>query len=91
MGALQGLDTVIIGSTANVLDGVVFARPEIKSAQDLRGKTIGVTNLKAITDVAARLGVGAWAWSRTWTSTRVAPAAWPIARGDRTGSSRPPA
>src|SRR4051794_13865045 len=57
LGTLQGLDTVIIGSTANVLDGVVFTRPEIKSVQDLRGKTIGVTNIKAITDVVARLGV----------------------------------
>jgi NitT/TauT family transport system substrate-binding protein len=57
LGTLQGLDTVIIGSTANVLDGVVFTRPEVKTVQDLRGKTIGVTNLKAITDVVARLGV----------------------------------
>ncbi len=56
VGTLQGLDTVIIGSTTNVLDSVVFTRPEIKTPQDLRGKTIGVTNLKAITDVAARLG-----------------------------------
>lgn len=56
VGTLQGLDTVIIGSTTNVLDSVVFTRPEIKTTDDLRGKTIGVTNLKAITDVAARLG-----------------------------------
>jgi NitT/TauT family transport system substrate-binding protein len=56
VGTLQGLDTVIIGSTTNVLDSVVFTRPEIKTPQDLRGKTVGVTNLKAVTDVAARLG-----------------------------------
>jgi NitT/TauT family transport system substrate-binding protein len=56
LGTLQGLDIVMIGSTSNVLDGVVFARPEIRTVQDLRGKTIGVTNLKAITDVVARLG-----------------------------------
>ena len=30
-------------------------RPEIQTVEDLRGKTIGVTRLKAITDVAARL------------------------------------
>ncbi|HLH26196.1 MAG TPA: ABC transporter substrate-binding protein [Chloroflexota bacterium] len=56
LGTLQGLDTVIIGSTANVLDGSVFSRPEIRTPEELRGKTIGVTNLKAITDVVARLG-----------------------------------
>jgi NitT/TauT family transport system substrate-binding protein len=56
LGYIQGLDTVIIGSTSNVLDSVVFARPEYQRPEDLRGQTIGVTNLKAITDVAARLG-----------------------------------
>jgi ABC-type nitrate/sulfonate/bicarbonate transport system substrate-binding protein len=35
----------------------VFVRPEIQTIDDLRGKTIGVTNLKAITDTAARLGL----------------------------------
>jgi NitT/TauT family transport system substrate-binding protein len=57
LGYLQGLETVLIGSTSNVLDAVVFTRPEIQTVEDLRGKTIGVTSLKAITDVGARLGL----------------------------------
>src|SRR5581483_4714252 len=44
-------------STANYLDSSVFVRPEIQTVEDLRGKTIGVTNLKAISDTAARLAV----------------------------------
>jgi NitT/TauT family transport system substrate-binding protein len=57
LGNLQGLDTLIIGATSSVLDGSVFVRPEIQAIEDLRGKTIGVTNLKAITDTSARLAL----------------------------------
>jgi NitT/TauT family transport system substrate-binding protein len=56
LGHLQGLDTVVIGSTSNTLDVVVFVKPELQKLEDVRGKTIGVTRLKAGTDVAARLG-----------------------------------
>jgi NitT/TauT family transport system substrate-binding protein len=56
LGYLTGLETMLLGSTSNVLDSVVFVRPEYQRLEDLRGQTIGVTNLKAITDVAARLG-----------------------------------
>jgi NitT/TauT family transport system substrate-binding protein len=55
LGHLQGLETVLIGSTVNVLEASVFVRPGIRTVDDLRGKTIGVNRLKAITDVAARL------------------------------------
>src|SRR5919199_1440851 len=57
VGYLQGFETQIIGSTANYLESSVFVRPEIQTAEDLRGKTIGVTNLKAISDTTARLAV----------------------------------
>lgn len=57
LGYLQGMDTMIIGSTSNTLDDIVFTRPEIDTVEELRGKTIGVTKLKAITDVAARVGL----------------------------------
>jgi NitT/TauT family transport system substrate-binding protein len=57
VGNLQGIDTQIIGSTANYIDSSIFVRPEIQSVEDLRGKTIGVTNLKAISDTAARLAM----------------------------------
>jgi NitT/TauT family transport system substrate-binding protein len=55
LGNLQGLDAVIIGATSSTLDGSVFVRPEIQTIEDMRGKSVGVTNLKAITDTAARL------------------------------------
>ncbi|HZR98767.1 MAG TPA: ABC transporter substrate-binding protein [Chloroflexota bacterium] len=57
LGNLQGLDTMIVGSASNVLDVIIFTRPEIQTVADLRGKTIGVSRLKSITDVAARLGL----------------------------------
>src|SRR5579884_2510105 len=57
LGYLQGMETMIIGSTSNTLDDIIFTRPEIDSVEELRGKTIGVTKLKAITDVAARVGL----------------------------------
>src|SRR5439155_21665695 len=56
LGNLQGLDTIFIGSTSNKLDTIVFTRPDIRTPDDLRGKTIGVSRLKAITDAAARVG-----------------------------------
>jgi ABC-type nitrate/sulfonate/bicarbonate transport system substrate-binding protein len=55
LGNLQGMETMIIGTSGNKLDGSIFVRPEIQTIEDLRGKSIGVTNLKAITDTAARL------------------------------------
>jgi NitT/TauT family transport system substrate-binding protein len=54
-GYLQGIDTVIIGSVMNTLDANVMVRPEIQTVDDMRGKTIGVSRLKAISDVGARL------------------------------------
>jgi NitT/TauT family transport system substrate-binding protein len=56
VGALQGLETLIIGSTMGIMEGAVVARPEIRTADDLRGKTIAVSRLKAISDVMARVG-----------------------------------
>ncbi len=57
VGVLQGFETMTIGSTANMLEDSVFVRSGIQTVQDLKGGTVGVTNLKAITDVAARLGL----------------------------------
>jgi ABC-type nitrate/sulfonate/bicarbonate transport system substrate-binding protein len=57
LGNLQGVETMIIGSTANFLDSSIFVREGIQSVEDMRGKTIGVTNLKAISDTAARLAM----------------------------------
>jgi NitT/TauT family transport system substrate-binding protein len=57
VGYLQGLETTIIGVNTDTLEGSVFVRPELQTVDDLRGKTIGVNRLKAITDVNARLGL----------------------------------
>src|SRR5207302_1016481 len=35
----------------------IVVRPELKTIEDLRGKTVGVSRLKAISDVGARLGL----------------------------------
>jgi NitT/TauT family transport system substrate-binding protein len=56
VGALQGLETLILGSTMSSMEGAVVARPEVRTPEDLRGKTIAVSRLKAISDVIARLG-----------------------------------
>ena len=57
LGYLQGLETQVFGTLTNTLESVVFVRPEIQTADDLRGKSIGVSNLLGITDIAARLGL----------------------------------
>jgi NitT/TauT family transport system substrate-binding protein len=56
LGYLEGLQTMILGSTSNALDITLFTRPEIQSLDDVRGKTIGAGRPKSITDIAARLG-----------------------------------
>jgi ABC-type nitrate/sulfonate/bicarbonate transport system substrate-binding protein len=56
LGYLEGLQTMILGSTSNALDITVFTRPEIQTLDDVRGKTIGAGRPKSITDIAARLG-----------------------------------
>jgi ABC-type nitrate/sulfonate/bicarbonate transport system substrate-binding protein len=57
LGYLQGLETLIIGSTNNIMDNDVYVRPEIQSADALRGRTIGITRLKSLSDVAGRLAL----------------------------------
>ncbi|HZU05110.1 MAG TPA: ABC transporter substrate-binding protein [Chloroflexota bacterium] len=57
LGYLQSLNTKIIGSTSNVMDSVVFARPEIQSVEGLRGKVIAVSRLKSLSDVAGRMAL----------------------------------
>jgi NitT/TauT family transport system substrate-binding protein len=57
LGALQGLETVIVGSDLDVFEDAIAVRPEIRTVEDLRGKTVGVSRLKAISDVAARIAL----------------------------------
>lgn len=51
----KGLDTRVVGAISNsvALMGLV-ARPEIRSREDLRGKTIGATSPNALTDVLVK-------------------------------------
>jgi NitT/TauT family transport system substrate-binding protein len=57
LGNLQGLETMIVGSDLDVFEDAIAVRPEIRTVEDLRGKTVGVSRLKAISDVAARIAL----------------------------------
>jgi ABC-type nitrate/sulfonate/bicarbonate transport system substrate-binding protein len=57
LGYLQGLETMIIGSNENILDSLVFARPALERLEELQGRTIGVSRLKSLSDVATRLAL----------------------------------
>jgi NitT/TauT family transport system substrate-binding protein len=52
---VKGLDTRMIGAISNsvALMGLV-ARPEIRSKEDLKGKTVGATSPNALTDVLVK-------------------------------------
>jgi NitT/TauT family transport system substrate-binding protein len=58
----QGADLRLVTSTANTIPITIFASPSIKTAQELKGKTIGISTFGSETDVAvsialARLGL----------------------------------
>src|SRR5262249_17379791 len=55
LGYLQGLETMVIGSTSNKLDSTLFVQPEVQQPDDLRGKVVAVNAVRSISDVAARL------------------------------------
>jgi ABC-type nitrate/sulfonate/bicarbonate transport system substrate-binding protein len=55
--ALQGADLKIIGNTTNKLIFSVYARPEIKTVEGLKGKKIGVTRFGSATDISARFAL----------------------------------
>jgi NitT/TauT family transport system substrate-binding protein len=62
LGNLQGLRLYLIGVNLAVLEGELFVRPEIRTLEDLRGKTVGVNTVgvnrpKAISDVTARMAL----------------------------------
>ncbi len=51
---LSGADLVFVGGVANVPAFYLMALPEIKSIEDLRGKTVGVTRFGSSTDFTMR-------------------------------------
>jgi NitT/TauT family transport system substrate-binding protein len=52
---LSGADVRIIASVQNKLAGSIYARPEIKSPEDLKGKRLGVSRFGALSDTAAAI------------------------------------
>ena len=56
-GYIQGLETMLIGNTSVLLDNFLVAPPSIQRPEDLRGKTIGVSRLKSVSDFGARLAL----------------------------------
>src|ERR1043166_5889986 len=52
--AVRGADTVSAGCVINILAYELVVRDNIKSAEDLRGKSIGISRFGSVSDVAAR-------------------------------------
>ncbi len=55
--ALQGADIKIIGVTTNKMIFSIYARPEIKTPEALKGKKIGITRFGSSTDISARFAL----------------------------------
>jgi NitT/TauT family transport system substrate-binding protein len=53
----QGADLRLVTSTANTIPITIFTSPAIKSAQDLKGKTIGISTFGSETDVAVSIAL----------------------------------
>lgn len=52
---LSGADVRIIASVQNKLAGSIYARPEIKTAEQLKGKRIGISRFGALSDTAVSI------------------------------------
>lgn len=53
----QGADLRLVTSTANTIPITIFTAPAIKTAQDLKGKTIGISTFGSETDVAVSIAL----------------------------------
>ena len=53
----QGADLRLVTSTANTIPITLFASPAIKTAADLKGKTIGISTFGSETDVAVSIAL----------------------------------
>jgi NitT/TauT family transport system substrate-binding protein len=56
----QGNDPVAIAGAVNQINVSLFARPEIRSAEELRGKRIGITRFGGLTDFSAQYALKKW-------------------------------
>ena len=52
---LAGADVRIIASVQNKLAGTIYARPEITSPEQLRGKNLGISRFGALSDTAVSI------------------------------------
>jgi NitT/TauT family transport system substrate-binding protein len=52
---LSGADVRIIASVQNKLAGSIYARPEIKSPEQLKGKRLGISRFGALSDTAVSI------------------------------------
>jgi ABC-type nitrate/sulfonate/bicarbonate transport system substrate-binding protein len=52
---LAGADVRIVASSLNRLVGSIYARPEIKTAEQLKGKKLGVSRFGALSEVGASI------------------------------------
>jgi NitT/TauT family transport system substrate-binding protein len=55
--ALGGADVMIVGTTLDTLVQNFIARPEIEKAEQLRGKSVGITRFGTSIDVGARIAL----------------------------------
>jgi NitT/TauT family transport system substrate-binding protein len=55
--ALGGADVMIVGTTLDTLVQNLMARPEIEKAEQLRGKSLGITRFGTSIDVGARIAL----------------------------------
>lgn len=57
LSRLSGSDATVIGTTINVIPMSLVTLPNIKSPQDLKGKTFGVTRFGSLTDLGLKRAV----------------------------------
>jgi NitT/TauT family transport system substrate-binding protein len=57
LSRLSGSDATVIGTTINVIPMSLVTTPDIASAQDLKGKTFGVSRFGSLTDLGLRKAV----------------------------------
>jgi NitT/TauT family transport system substrate-binding protein len=57
---LAGGDLAAIASSMNVMTFVVMARPEIKRAEDLKGRKVGISRFGSATDFGLRYAEAQW-------------------------------
>ena len=59
---LKGADVVIVASTLSKGLQRLFARPELKTPQDLKGKKVGITRFGSAAHLALQLILKKWNW-----------------------------